>query len=94
MREATEAIRAQVGDGRVVCGLSGGIDSAVVAALAAHLRPGGRFVVVEYDADWPADFDRVAARIGEALGDRVLEILQEIQPPAEPSSISENEENE
>lgn len=24
---------------------------AVVAALAAHLRPGGRFVVVEYDAD-------------------------------------------
>ena len=24
---------------------------AVIAALAAHLRPGGRFVVVEYDAD-------------------------------------------
>lgn len=27
-------------------------------------------------------------------GDRVLEILQEIQPPAEPSSTSEDEENE
>ncbi len=27
-------------------------------------------------------------------GDRVLEILQEIQPPAEPLSTSENEENE
>ncbi|MEO5718181.1 MAG: 30S ribosome-binding factor RbfA [Chthoniobacterales bacterium] len=27
-------------------------------------------------------------------GDRVLEILQEIQPPAEPSSTSENEETE
>jgi SAM-dependent methyltransferase len=25
--------------------------AAVVAALAAHLRPGGRFVIVEYDAD-------------------------------------------
>ena len=24
---------------------------AVIRALAAHLRPGGRFVVVEYDAD-------------------------------------------
>jgi len=33
VREATEAIRTQVGDGRVVCGLSGGIDSATVAAL-------------------------------------------------------------
>ena len=27
-------------------------------------------------------------------GDRVLEILQEIEPPAEPSSTSDNEENE
>jgi GMP synthase (glutamine-hydrolysing) len=31
--EAVEAIRAQVGDKRVVCGLSGGIDSCAVAAL-------------------------------------------------------------
>ncbi len=30
---AVEQIRAQVGDGRVVCGLSGGVDSAVAAAL-------------------------------------------------------------
>src|SRR5690349_10645824 len=30
--------------------------------------------VVEYDEQWPADFDRVAARIHHALGDRVLEI--------------------
>ncbi len=33
IREATESIRAQVGDKRVVCGLSGGIDSCTVAAL-------------------------------------------------------------
>jgi GMP synthase (glutamine-hydrolysing) len=33
IRDATEAIRRQVGDARVVCGLSGGIDSCTVAAL-------------------------------------------------------------
>jgi len=31
--EQTAAIRAQVGDARVICGLSGGVDSAVAAAL-------------------------------------------------------------
>jgi GrpB-like predicted nucleotidyltransferase (UPF0157 family) len=30
--------------------------------------------VVEYDEQWPADYERVAARVHEALGDRVLEI--------------------
>jgi len=31
-----EAIRAQVGEGRVICGLSGGVDSAVAAAIVAE----------------------------------------------------------
>jgi len=31
--EATQRIRAQVGDGRVICGLSGGVDSSVAAVL-------------------------------------------------------------
>lgn len=31
--DTVEAIRAQVGDGRAICGLSGGVDSAVAAAL-------------------------------------------------------------
>ena len=34
--EATERIRHQVGDGRVVCGLSGGVDSTVAAMLIHH----------------------------------------------------------
>lgn len=33
IEETVASIRAQVGDGRVVCGLSGGVDSAVAAAL-------------------------------------------------------------
>ena len=33
--EAIEAVRRQVGGGRVICGLSGGVDSSVVAALLA-----------------------------------------------------------
>ena len=33
IEEQVESIRAQVGDGRVLCGLSGGVDSAVTAAL-------------------------------------------------------------
>ena len=32
-RDRSRDIRAQVGDGRVICGLSGGVDSSVVAAL-------------------------------------------------------------
>ncbi|MQY07536.1 glutamine-hydrolyzing GMP synthase [Actinomadura macrotermitis] len=31
--ESIEAVRAQIGDGRAICGLSGGVDSAVAAAL-------------------------------------------------------------
>jgi len=46
--EAVEAIRAQVGDGRVLLGLSGGVDSAVVAALV-HRAIGGRLVSVFID---------------------------------------------
>jgi GMP synthase (glutamine-hydrolysing) len=34
--EAVDAVRAQVGGGRAICGLSGGVDSAVAAALVAR----------------------------------------------------------
>ena len=36
VQEATERIKAQVGQGRVVCGLSGGVDSTVAAVLHAR----------------------------------------------------------
>jgi GMP synthase (glutamine-hydrolysing) len=45
---AVEQIRAQVGDGRAICGLSGGVDSAVAAALV-HKAIGHRLTCVFVD---------------------------------------------
>jgi GMP synthase (glutamine-hydrolysing) len=46
--EQVEAIRAQVGEGRVICGLSGGVDSSV-AALLVHRAVGERLTCVFVD---------------------------------------------
>jgi GMP synthase (glutamine-hydrolysing) len=45
---SVEAIRAQVGDGRAICGLSGGVDSAVAAALV-HKAIGSQLTCVFVD---------------------------------------------
>jgi GMP synthase (glutamine-hydrolysing) len=46
--EQVEKIRAQVGDGKVICGLSGGVDSSV-AALLVHEAVGERLTCVFVD---------------------------------------------
>ena len=46
--EQVEAIRAQVGDARVICGLSGGVDSSVAAALV-HRAVGDQLTCVFVD---------------------------------------------
>ena len=48
IEEQVERIRAQVGDGRAICGLSGGVDSSV-AALLVHRAIGDRLTCVFVD---------------------------------------------
>ncbi len=48
IEQAVEAIREQVGAGRVICGLSGGVDSAVAAVLV-HRAVGDRLTCVFVD---------------------------------------------
>ena len=48
IEEQVAAIRAQVGGGRVICGLSGGVDSSV-AALLVHRAVGDRLTCVFVD---------------------------------------------
>ncbi len=45
---SVEAVAAQVGEGRAICGLSGGVDSAVAAALV-HRAIGGRLTCIYVD---------------------------------------------
>jgi GMP synthase (glutamine-hydrolysing) len=48
IEEAVQAVRAQVGSGKVICGLSGGVDSAVAAALV-HKAIGDQLTCVFVD---------------------------------------------
>jgi len=48
IEEQIECVRAQVGEGRVICGLSGGVDSSV-AALLVHRAIGDRLTCVFVD---------------------------------------------
>jgi GMP synthase (glutamine-hydrolysing) len=48
VEEAVAAVREQVGDGRVICGLSGGVDSSVAASLV-HRAVGDRLTCIFVD---------------------------------------------
>jgi GMP synthase (glutamine-hydrolysing) len=90
---SVEAIRAQVGDARVICGLSGGVDSAVAAALV-HKAIGHQLTCVFVDTGLmrEGEGDQVVETfrrhqgielIHERAADRFFERLQGIVDPEE-----------
>jgi GMP synthase (glutamine-hydrolysing) len=95
--ETVEAIRAQVGDGRAICGLSGGVDSAVAAALVQRAI-GDRLTCVFVDHGLMRSGEReqvekdfVAAtgatlHVAEAA-DRFLEALAGVTEPEQKRKI-------
>ena len=88
---SVEAVRAQVGSERVICGLSGGVDSAVAAALV-HKAVGSQLTCVFVDTGLlrAAEADQVEATFRQQFnidlvhvkaGDRFLGALNDIQDP-------------
>ena len=73
IEETVSRVRAQVGDGQVICGLSGGVDSAVVAALI-HKAVGDQFTCIFVDTGLLRKDEgaQVEATFHEALGMRLV----------------------
>jgi GMP synthase (glutamine-hydrolysing) len=67
--ESIEAVRAQVGSARVVCGVSGGVDSAVVAALV-HRAIGDQLtcIFVDHGMLRQGEGEQVRKDFADALG--------------------------
>ena len=91
LEEATDRIRRQVGDGRVVCGLSGGVDS-TVAALLIHRAVGDRLTCIFVDNgllrlnEAAQVRSRFEGRLGlnivfEDAGERFLHALEGVSDP-------------
>ncbi len=91
LEEATDRIRRQVGGGRVVCGLSGGVDS-TVAAILIRRAVGDRLTCIFVDngllrQDEAAQIrSRFAGRLGlnvvfEDAGERFLAALEGVTDP-------------
>jgi GMP synthase (glutamine-hydrolysing) len=93
VEEAIQAIRAQVGEGRAICGLSGGVDSSVAAALM-HRAIGDRLtcVFVDHGLLRKGEREEVERTFRQALGlhlvvvdaeERFLKRLKGVTDPEE-----------
>ncbi len=93
LEELAAKIREQVGKRRVLCALSGGVDSSVVAALLHRAVPGqSRAVFVDHGLLRLNEASDVEAAMGEILGhdlvtvrarDRFLDVLAGVDDPEE-----------
>jgi len=72
LERAVKDIRAQVGDGHILCGLSGGVDSSVVATLC-HRAIGDRLtcVMVDHGLLRLGEVEEVRRELGEKRGLRL-----------------------
>jgi GMP synthase (glutamine-hydrolysing) len=95
--EQVEAIRAQVGEGRAICGLSGGVDSAT-AALLVHRAIGDRLtcVFVDHGLMRKDEAEQVVTAFRDQLevplvhvdaGDRFIARLEGVTEPEEKRKI-------
>lgn len=95
--ESVAAISAQVGDGRAICGLSGGVDSSVAAALA-HRALGDRLTCVFVDTGLlrKGEAEQVVETFGRNMGaklvhvdasDKFFERLRGVSDPEQKRSI-------
>jgi len=75
IEDAIERVRAQVGEGKVLLGLSGGVDSSVVAALL-HRAIGGQLtcVFVDHGLLRLGEGDQVMRTFAQHLGVRVIRV--------------------
>ena len=73
--EAVAAVREQVGEGRAICGLSGGVDSSVAAALV-HRALGDRLTCIFVDHGLMREGERqeVESAFREHLGMRLVSV--------------------
>ncbi|HST20222.1 MAG TPA: glutamine-hydrolyzing GMP synthase, partial [Blastocatellia bacterium] len=95
-----EEVRRRVGDGRAVCGLSGGVDSSVAAALVAHaIKDRQTCIFVDTGLLRKNEFEEVLEAyremdlnvVGVAAGERFLTRLAGVTDPERKRKIIGNE---
>ena len=93
IEEQVERIRAQVGDSRAICGLSGGVDSAV-AALIVHRAIGDRLtcVFVDHGLMRHNEGEQVEAAFGRHFGVPLVHVRAQEHFQAALAGITEPEE--